>query len=352
LSSPGRATAEADSDRVTWAFATHLSLLRIVRVTRIAINQLGDNQPLDQAFQAADKQLRANRQGGKYILLKLTDRSGTISGMLWNADEAIFESFQRGDYVHVRGRTQVHNGNLQIIVTEVKRLSLEQIDPGQFDRFDSDQATRLIERLQALLGALHNVHLLRLGEAYLADTELMRRLQLAPAAVSHHHAYPGGLLRHTIDLMELAQWVGPRYEGLDPELLTFGAFLHDLGKIEELASGGESGYTDRGQLVGHLVIGVQGLDDKVRVVAESGAEPIPQELRLQLEHLILSHHGSLEFGSPRIPQTLEAIALHHLDNLDAKLAAALAVIESDIGGDPHWTNYQPAMGRKLWKPRP
>lgn len=321
-------------------------------MTRIAINQLGDNQPLDQAFQVADKQLRVNRQGGKYILLKLTDRSGTISGMFWNADEAIFESFQRADYLHVRGRTQIHNGNLQVIVTEIKRLTVEQIDPGQFDRFDSDQAARLLGRLRELLDSFRNVHLRRLGAAYLADTEWIRRLQLAPAAVTHHHAYPGGLLRHTVDLMELAQGVGPRYEGLDTELLMFGAFLHDLGKIEELTSGGESGYTDRGQLVGHLVMGVQGLDNRVRAVAESGAEPIPPELRLQLEHLILSHHGSLEFGSPRVPQTLEAIALHHLDNLDAKLASALAVIESDIGGDPHWTNYQPAMGRKLWKPRP
>lgn len=320
-------------------------------MSRTPISQLGENQSLDQAFQSTDKQLRVNRQGSKYILLKLADRTGTISGMLWNADETVFETFQRGDYVACRGRTQLHNGNLQIIVSELKRLDPSEVDRADFDRFDSDQAARLEERLRELLGELRNVHLRALGQAYLDDAEWMQRLRRAPAAVTHHHAYPGGLLRHTVDLMELAKLIGPRYDGLDVELLTFGAFLHDLGKVEELVGAEESGYTDRGQLVGHLVIGIQGLGERLRRVAERTGEPFPDDLRMHLEHLILSHHGTLEFGSPKLPQTLEAVALHHLDNLDAKLASAQSVIATDIGGDPNWTNYHPAWGRKLWKPR-
>lgn len=319
---------------------------------RIAINQLSDNQSLEQAFQAVDKQLRVNRQGGKYVLLKLADRTGTISAMLWNADERVFGTFERGDYVHCRGRTQIHNGNLQIIVSEIQPLSSDEVDPADFERFDSALAGRLLQRLEELLLGLRNVHLRRLGQAYLDDSHFIARLQTAAAAVSNHHAYPGGLLQHTIDLMELAQWVGPRYQAIDPELLLFGAFLHDLGKLEELSGGSEATYTDRGQLVGHLVIGVQMLDEKIKEVESGGdAEPFPISLRLQLEHLIVSHHGLLEYGSPRVPQTLEAIALHHLDNLDAKLAAATAIIEADVSGDENWTNYHPAMGRKLWKPK-
>jgi 3'-5' exoribonuclease len=319
-------------------------------VTRIAINQLNENQSLEQAFQAVDKQLRVNRQGGKYVLLKLSDRTGTISAMVWNADERTFESFQRGDYIFCRGRTQVHNGNLQIIVTDIEPLSSDEVDAADFDRFDSEQAGRLTSRLGELLGGFSNVHLRQLGQVFLNDQEFIARLQVAPAAVSNHHAYPGGLLRHTIDLMELAQWVGPRYEQIDSELLIFGAFLHDLGKIEELTAG-ESTYTDRGQLIGHLVIGVQMLAQKIAQLEAGGAESFPPEIRLQLEHMILSHHGLLEYGSPKIPHTLEAIALHHLDNLDAKLAAAISIIESDSGGDENWTNYFPAMGRKFWKPK-
>lgn len=320
-------------------------------MTRIAINQLGENQSLDQPFRVSDKQLRMNRQGGKYILLKLADRTGTISGMLWNADDAMFGSFQRGDYVGCRGRTQIHNGHLQIIVSELRALSPSDVDAADFDRFDARAADRLEQRLAELIGELQNVHLRRIGEAFLADADFVDQLRTAPAAVSNHHAYPGGLLRHTVDLMEMARWIGPRYDGIDPELLIFGAFLHDLGKIEELGVDGTATYTDAGQLVGHLVVGVRMLDDKLAAVAQRCGETVPDDLRLQLQHMILSHHGQLEFGSPKLPQTLEAIALHHLDNLDAKLAAALAVIQADIGGDQRWTNYHPAMGRKLWKPQ-
>ena len=320
-------------------------------MTRIAINQLSDNVAIDQPFQVSDKQLRVNRQGGKYILLKLSDRTGTIAGMLWNADERIYESFQRGDYVLGRGRTQLHNGNLQIIVTEIHRLAADAIDVADFDRFDSKAADELTARLAELLGGLRDVHLRRLGQAFLEDADFIAKLQVAAAAVSNHHAYPGGLLRHTVDMIEIAQMVGPRYPGLDVELLMFGAFLHDIGKIDEITSGGESTYTDRGQMIGHLVIGVQMLGDKIRALQTDHGYEIPPSLRLQLEHLILSHHGLLEYGSPRIPQTLEAIALHHIDNLDAKMAAAISIIDADVSGDENWTNYHPALGRKLWKPK-
>jgi len=197
---------------------------------------------------------------------------------------------------------------------------------------------------------MKNVHLRRLGEAYLSDDDFMAKLTVGAAAVSNHHAYPGGLLQHSLDLMELARVIGPRYPQLDVDLLTFGAFLHDLGKIEELSAGGEVSYTDRGQMVGHIVIGVQMLGEKIASVEKSG-EAFPSDLRLQLEHLIVSHHGKIEFGSPKLPVTLEAVALHHLDNLDAKLASYTSVIEADVAADGNWTNYNPSIGRKLWKKR-
>lgn len=320
-------------------------------MARITISQLSDNQLLEQAFQAVDKQLRVNRQGGKYVLLKLADRTGTISAMIWNADERTFESFQRGDYVFCRGRSQIHNGNLQIIVTDIKPLRPDEVNLADFDRFDSQKAEVLTVRLSELLGGLTNVHLRRLGQVFLGDADFMAQLKVAAAAVSNHHAYPGGLLQHTVDLMELAQWVGPRYPQIDTELLIFGAFLHDLGKLQELTTGSESTYTDRGQLIGHLVLGVQMLGERIAKLEVTTGEPFPLSIRTQLEHLILSHHGMLEFGSPKVPQTLEAIALHHLDNLDAKLSAAVSVIQTDVGGDENWTNYNPAMGRKFWKPK-
>ena len=319
-------------------------------MNRTNILDLSDGQQLEQSFQAADKQLRVNRQGGKYILLRLSDRTGVIAGMLWNADERIFDSFERGDYVLCRGRTQVHNGNLQVIVTHIQRLDPSDVDIAEFERFDAETSEKLRARLAEIMGEMKNVHLRRLGQAYLNDDDFMAKLTVAAAAVSNHHAYPGGLLQHSLDLMELARLIGPRYPQLDVELLMFGAFLHDLGKTEELSAGGEVSYTDRGQMVGHIVIGVQMLGEKIASL-ESTGEAFPKDLRLQLEHLIVSHHGQIEFGSPKLPVTLEAVALHHLDNLDAKLASYTSVIEADVAADGNWTNYNPSIGRKLWKKR-
>jgi 3'-5' exoribonuclease len=263
----------------------------------------------------------------------------------------MFETFDRGDYVFCKGRTQIHNGNLQVIVTTVERMDPSEIELTEFERFDAGAADRLETRLRELLGGLRNIHLRALGETYLADEELIGRLKSAAAAVSNHHAYPGGLLRHTIDLMEMCCLIGPRYPQMDTELLMFGAFLHDLGKIEELSSGGEVSYTDRGQMLGHIVIGIQMLGEKIDVLQADSKDRFPTELKLHLEHLIVSHHGQLEYGSPKLPVTLEAVALHHIDNLDAKITSYTSVIESDVAADGNWTNYNPSIGRKLWKKR-
>ena len=317
-------------------------------MNRTPVAELADGQTLEQAFRAADKQLRVNRQGGKYILLRLADRSGVIAAMIWNADERLFDSFDRGDYVFCHGRTQIHNGALQVIVSELERMDPSEVDLNEFERFDAAESERQIGRLKEIFGGLRNDHLRRLGESYLSDDDFMSQFSKAAAAVSNHHAYPGGLLRHSVDMMELAGLVASRYPQLDGELMTVGAFLHDLGKIDELSAGGEISYTDRGQLLGHIVIGVQMLGEKI---ASLGGDPFPDELRLHLEHMIVSHHGVQEYGSPKIPVTLEAVALHHIDNLDAKMASYTAVIEADVSADGNWTNYNPSIGRKLWKKR-
>ncbi len=316
---------------------------------RIPINELADSMTLTQAFQAADKQLRVNRQGGKYILLKLSDRSGTIAGMMWNADEAVFDQFDRGDYIFCHGRTQIHNGALQVIVTQIERMDAHEVAVDDFERFDARRADEHLTRVRELLATLSQPFLSRLANCYLDDVGFIDRFRVSAAAVSNHHAYPGGLLHHTLNMMELARLIGPRYPEIDTEMLMMGAFLHDLGKIDELKSGGEISYTDRGQLLGHIVIGIQQLDGKIRQLEQESGESFPIVLRQHLEHLVVSHHGSQEYGSPKIPVTLEAVALHHIDNLDAKLATFTSVIEQDVAADGNWTNYTPLIGRKLWK---
>src|SRR5205807_3428492 len=173
-------------------------------------------------------------------------------------------------------------------------------------------------RLTAALRRISNPHLAALAESFLVDEEFMRKFTRAPAGIKNHHAYHGGLLEHVATMLDLADKVAQVYPIIDRDLLTMGAFLHDAGKIDELEYDKAFGYTDEGQLIGHMVIAVSLFERKLREAEQLSGEPFPKELELRIKHMIISHHGEYEFGSPKLPMTLEAITLTYLDNLDAK----------------------------------
>ena len=181
------------------------------------------------------------------------------------------------------------------------------------------------------------------------DEAFMGKFSRAPAGVKNHHAYQGGLLEHVLNLMELTVAVAPLYPNLDVEIMLVGAFLHDVGKVDELTYDRELGYTDEGQLIGHLVMAIEMLDAKIEESQSLCNEPFPTELRVVLKHIILSHHGEYEYGSPKLPMTPEAMALHYLDNLDAKLQLFDTLIQGDVNTDSNWTPFHPNLGRKLFK---
>ena len=320
--------------------------MNLIPMPRTPIAELADGQSIDQAFRVADKQLRVNRDGGKYIFMKLGDRTGTLVAMKWNADQRLFESFERGDHVNVSGRCQIHKGALQVIVQRIDTLDEDQVNPEDFDRFDADATRQAVADIRDLVESIKSPDVIRVIHSIFNEDGFEEAFLGAPAAVSNHHAYPGGLAIHTRDLMRLIASVAELYQQLDRDLLLAGAFLHDLGKIDELSGGDELTYTDRGQLLGHIVIGLQSLE---RAVDRLDPTPDP-EIVVQLQHMVVSHHGLLEYGSPRIPMTMEALVLHHLDNLDAKIASFQSVLDADVGADPQWTNFHPGIGRKLRKP--
>ena len=200
-----------------------------------------------------------------------------------------------------------------------------------------------------MLRAVTNYHLRSLAECFLIDEQFMDQFTRAPAGVKNHHAYHGGLLDHVVHLMQLSTSVARHYPQLDPDLLVIGAFLHDMGKVHELSYDRDLAYSDEGQLIGHVVIAVGMLDKKLEEAAQLSGEPFPEELALRLKHMIVSHHGQYDFGSPKLPMTLEAIALHLLDNLDAKIHNFDSLIREDVNVDSHWTTYQANIGRKLFK---
>jgi 3'-5' exoribonuclease len=313
------------------------------------VKELCERETVDDVFLASDKQLRTNKNGNFYLMLKLSDRSGTITGMMWNGCEEAYRTFDNGDYVQIEGATQNYNGALQMVVNHITRTDAREVRAEDFLQHAAADVDRMGARVAEMLRALKNFHLRNLAECYLMDEAFMERFSTAPAGVKNHHAYQGGLLEHVHNLMEVVQAVAPRYPQMDGEVLLCGAFLHDLGKIDELHYERDRGYTDEGQLIGHVVMGVVTLEQKIREAEKLSGEPFPPELAMHLKHMVVSHHGEYEFGSPKLPMTLEAIALHHLDNLDAKLHSFAQLMAEDANIDSPWTTYHPNIGRKLHK---
>ena len=317
-------------------------------MTRRFISQWGERENIDDVFIVTEKQLRPNRNGNLYLLMRLSDRTGTVNAMMWNANDRTGRDFDSGDYVRVEGTTQHYNGNLQIIVNHVEPAEPAIVNEQELLQVDQQQGEHLMTRVADMLRGMSNVHLQYLGEAFLVDEELIRNFKLAPAGIKAHHAYQGGLLEHVVSLMDLAKVVAANYEEVDADLLVMGAFLHDIGKVRELIYDRGLAYSNEGQLIGHLTIGIEMLDDKVREAEKLSGEKFPVELALRLKHMIQSHHGEPEFGSPKVPMTFEAIALRNLDELDSKIATFRQVIRDDINDGSGWTNYQPNLGRKIF----
>jgi 3'-5' exoribonuclease len=318
-------------------------------MTRRFVQQLADGENLEEVYLVTDKQLRANRNGNLYLQMELRDRTGSISARLWNAGENLFRLFEAGDFLLVRGKVQLFQGSLQLILSHIERAEAEKVDLADFLPHTEQDVGKLLDRLRSTLLRLANPHLRALAECFFMDDEFVRRFCQVPAGVRNHHAYLGGLLEHVVTLMEAAERLLPLYPELDHDLLLMGIFLHDVGKVRELTCDKVFAYTDEGQLIGHLVIGVEMLNEKLSLVSDLTGDPFPAELLLRLKHMILSHHGTYEFGSPRLPMTPEAIALHYLDNLDAKIHSFTRDIREDRNQTSSWTPFNQSLQRRLFK---
>lgn len=304
---------------------------------------------VDDVYLVGEKHLRANRSGGLYLQLKLCDKTGSIDACLWNATESLFRSIDVNDFVHVQGRAQWYQGSLQLILSKLKRVRPDEVNIDEFVPRTERDVSRLICRLRELLDGIEEPALKALATSFLEDEHFMSGFSSAPAATRHHHAYLGGLLEHTVQVMELAGRVCDLYPFLNRDLLLMGAFLHDVGKMHELSYKRAFQYTDDGQLLGHIVIGLSMLERKAEEAAQLLGQEFPSMLLTQLKHLIASHHGALERGSPVVPMTLEALVLHRLDELDARIGTFLTEVKSDPDRESRWTPYLPSWGCKLLK---
>ncbi|MGB0715458.1 MAG: 3'-5' exoribonuclease YhaM family protein [Phycisphaerae bacterium] len=305
-----------------------------------------------QVFLVRSKDLRTTTQGSLYIHAVLMDRTGQLVARMWQASEDIFKFLPEGGFVALKGRVEAYKGNPQFIIEAVRPAEPGSFEIGDFVATTARDIDAMWGRLQELLGGIKNDDVQAIIQMFLKDEALVAAFRKAPAAVVMHHAYMGGLLEHTLNLLEIASKVIPMYPQLNLDLVLAGLFLHDIGKTRELTYEAAIGYSDEGQLVGHIAQGVLMLQAKAEALAAERGKPLPDRLLWSLQHIILSHHGKYEFGSPKLPALPEAIAVHYLDNLDAKINMFLGEIDADRDPESHWTNFNRAIETKVFKLKP
>ncbi|QDT01205.1 3'-5' exoribonuclease YhaM family protein [Adhaeretor mobilis] len=313
------------------------------------VSQLGHNSPVQQVFLASDKQLRPNRNGNLYLQVELSDRSGMVQARQWNASEEDYKAFENGDYVYVDGATQLFQGNVQLIATRIRRAREDEVDEADYMTLESTTINEMRTRFVEIMRGIKSAPVARLAAAFLDDEAFMDKFCRAPAGMKNHHAYQGGLLDHVLSLAELSLLVAPRYPNLDGDKLLLGVFLHDAAKVDELTYERDIAYSDEGQLLGHMAMALTMVDQKAAEAVKKDGMPLPDKLLVEIKHMIISHHGKYEYGSAKLPMTLEAVALHHLDNLDAKMASFTQLMKDCPNVDSPWTQYFSQIGRKLYK---
>lgn len=312
---------------------------------KIFISDLTPNQNVSTTFLVKSKELRSKKTGGQFAMLTLADRTGDIVAQWWDNFEETIDTFDRDDIVFVRGLVSSYRNHLQITIHRMRICQDSEIDLTHYFPTTKYDVEEMFAELQGIIAGFGNRWLRMLLENIFADEATARKFKRAPAAKTMHHPYLGGLLEHTLSLVRLCRMVGAHYDGIDVDLLMTGAVLHDFGKIDELTYERAFGYTNDGQMIGHLVMETMMVADRIREI-----EGFPDELRRHLLHMLLAHHGKLEFGSPKLPMTPEALILAYLDDLDSKVEGMQRLIaEPHASGD--WTRISPILERPVYRVR-
>lgn len=305
------------------------------------VSDLTADTTITSFFLVCEKELRSTREGKPFLRLELSDRSGTMEARLWDNVETLAHVFDRDDIVKVQARVDSYKNKLQLVVEKLRRAEPAEVDLADYFPHTAEDIEQLYGRLRKHVAAIKNPWLSRLVSGVIEDPAISPRLKRAPAAKMMHHAFLGGLLEHIVSLCDLGRLAAQHYPELDVDLLLTGAILHDIGKLDELCYERAIHYTDDGQLLGHIVLGLEQVTERM-----NGIEGFPPDCKTLVKHLLISHHGQYEFGSPKLPMFREALVLHYLDDLDSKMAAARAVLGAE-GGEEGWTAFSSALNRRL-----
>ena len=311
------------------------------------INEIESGRPIDDIYMVSQPVLRSTTRGDLYIAMFLSDKTGKLNARIWQASEETYGLLPKPGFVHINGRSETYQNNLQLVINQITVISPEEVDLADFLPKSKKDIEQMFGEVKNILNSVKSPQLRAIIKQFISDEELMKNFKTAPAAMVHHHNYLGGLLEHTVSMLKVAEAILPLYPKVESDLVKIAIFLHDLGKTKELSYEMAFSYTDAGQLVGHIVQTVVMLNKKVDELKVNGTE-IDKQIVTILEHIILAHHGKYEFGSPKLPAMAEAFMVNYIDDLDAKMNQVARVIEEEPG-DGDWTQWVRALETRLYR---
>ncbi|HTT20571.1 MAG TPA: OB-fold nucleic acid binding domain-containing protein [Candidatus Binatia bacterium] len=301
-----------------------------------------ENKVITSTFVVVSKQIKPKKTGEPYLALTLGDRSGQLEAKMWDNVEEVLEAFEQDDFLKVKGLINKYKQRFQLTIHKLRKLGESEIEFSDYLPKTTKDIDELWRTLSDFVAGFQNPHLKALVQAFMGDPQIAAAYRNAPAAKTLHHAFIGGLLDHVVSLFRSCDLICRNYPQINRDLLLAGAFLHDIGKIHELTYNRSFSYTTKGQLLGHMIIELEMLQAKLAHLPD-----FPDELKTLVEHLIISHHGEYEFGSPKLPMFPEALMLHYLDDLDSKMESMRAHFERESTLDGSWTSYNASLGRPL-----
>jgi 3'-5' exoribonuclease len=305
------------------------------------VKDLAAGQSITGFFLVHEKEIRNTAAGKAYLRMELGDRTGSVESRMWDQFENFAKDVHRDDFVKVQGRVEIYRNKPQLVLQQFRIAKPEEIDLADFLPHTPFDVEEMFKQLLAFAGEIKNPWLKKLVAAIFSDPKIVARFKRAPAAKTMHHAYLGGLLEHVVGLCGLAKQMAAHYPELGLDLLLMAAMLHDVGKLDELCYERALGYTTEGQLLGHIVMELETVSKAIEAI-----DGFPPKLKAVVQHILISHHGHYEFGSPKLPMLREALVFHYLDDMDSKMAAVRAALAGD-SGEEDWSVYSSALGRKF-----
>jgi 3'-5' exoribonuclease len=301
---------------------------------KVYINEIKENENVDSFFLVKEKSSAMTKTGNAYVKLKLGDRSGELEGRIWTSVETLAERFEKDDFVHVNGKTATYHDHLQVNITQIEKVDEEAVLLSDFFPMAEKDIDGMFQSLLEISGQVKDPYLGQLLRLFWEDEPFLKRFKMAPASKWLHHTYLGGLLEHTLSLAQLVVKNASHYSGMNLDLLLTASLLHDLGKVDELSYCRSFDYSDEGRLLGHIILGMERVEEKIRQLPD-----FPKYLSTLLKHLLISHHGQYIWGSPKRPMTLEAVMLHFLDDMDAKMNGIRQFLKINVPEGSKWSPY-------------